>query len=138
MNEQDCSIVGGFSNFKKTEELVYYCRDDKCRGELRKFPFQMLSFPPINQYECKLCGKKYQGREGEQLEPHQSSEPFDWAECYDLHENALNHCNERIRALEAEIKSLIQSHPSLPDTVSYTETYYTSAKGIEVTVGKCR
>lgn len=138
MNEQDCSIVGGFSNFKKTEEWGYSCRDNECRGALRKWPFQLLSFPPINQYECKLCKKKYQGREGEQLEPHQSSEPFDWAECYDAHENALNHCNERIRTLEAEIKSLTQNNPSLPETLSYTETYFTSAKGIEVTVGKCR
>lgn len=56
------------------------CLREGCGGYLREWPFVMLSYPPISQYECRECKQKYQKMGMNDLEFHRSDVPFDWAE----------------------------------------------------------
>jgi hypothetical protein len=35
------------------------CTQDKCDGDLRQSPWDLLMYPVIHQYECRKCKHKY-------------------------------------------------------------------------------
>lgn len=73
------------------------CPKENCPGTLQRYRMDLLMSPPIKQYECRYCDKKYKqvDREGEPLTEN-NCRPYNWKYLVEFYEKQLGVWNDKV------------------------------------------